>query len=138
MMKPALHADLITVDDLPLMLRQIVAIIGLQATLLLVGQYGGVRLYVPVKMTPEHVLANLIGFDLAAKLSAAFGGMDHFDIPQGMNAVRLVRNRQIAQKFIAGESLRMLAREYRLSERQIQNIVADMGVSQESRQHALF
>jgi hypothetical protein len=133
-----LRPNLIALEDLPLQLRLVSAVVGLQATLLLVRNYGGVRLYVPVRMTPDHVLSRLLGFDLALKLSAEFGGMDHFDIPRAAGAVRVVRNRQIAEKFIKGKSLRLLALEYQLTERAIQKILAGSDTSQEDRQAALF
>lgn len=137
-MKTELRPDQITLDDLPLQLRQIAGVVGLQAALLLVRNYGGVRLYVPVNMTPDHVLARLIGFEQAVKLSAEFGGMDHFDIPRAAGALRVVRNRQIAEKFVKGKSLRLLALEYVMTERAIQKILSECGASQEDRQAALF
>lgn len=137
-MKIELHADQVRLEDLPQQLRQIAAVVGLQATLILVHNYGGVRLYVPVNMTPDHIIARLIGFDLALKLAAEFGAMDHFDIPRAAGALRLVRNREIAEKFIKGKSLRQLALEYLMTERAIQKILAYCGTTQEDRQAALF
>ena len=137
-MMTELQPEQITLDDLPQQLRHIAGVVSLQAALLLVRNYGGVRLYVPVHMTPDHVLARLIGFEQAVKLSAEFGGMDHFDIPRAAGALRLVRNRQIAEKFIKGKSLRLLALEYEMTERAIQKILADCGATHEDRQAALF
>ena len=137
-MKTELQADQVRLEDLPQQLRQIAALVGLQATLILVHNYGGVRLYVPVNMTPDHIIARLIGFDLALKLAAEFGGMDHFDIPRAAGALRLVRNREIAEKFIKGKTLRQLALEYLMTERAIQKILAYCGTTQEDRQAALF
>jgi hypothetical protein len=133
-----LHADQVRLEDLPQQLRHIAAIIGLQATLLLVRNYGGVRLYVPVTIAPDHILAKLIGFELAVKLAAEFGGMDHFDIPRAAGALRVVRNRDIVEKFVKGKTLRQLALEYLMTERAIQKILAECGASQEDRQAALF
>lgn len=76
------------------------AAIGLPATLTIVSIYGGVRLYVP--MTPEHILAHLIGFETALKLSKEYGGPDHFDIPRAVVALRAARNNEIADKFVKG------------------------------------
>ncbi len=137
-MKTELQADQVRLEDLPQQLRQIAALVGLQATLILVHNYGGVRLYVPVNMTPDHIIARLIGFDLALKLAAEFGGMDHFDIPRAAGALRLVRNREIAEKFVKGKTLRQLALEYLMTERAIQKILAYCGTTQEDRQAALF
>ncbi len=137
-MKIELHADQVKLEDLPQQLRQIAAVVGLQATLLLVRNYGGVRLYVPVNMTPDHILSKLIGFELALKLAAAFGGMDHFDIPRAAGALRVVRNRDIAEKFIKGKTLRQLALEFCMTERGIVKVLSIAGATQEDRQSSLF
>ncbi|MFZ6748538.1 Mor transcription activator family protein [Undibacterium sp. Ren11W] len=133
-----LSADSISIDDLPQQLRQVADLIGLQATLVLVRHYGGVRLYVPMLMTPEHILSRLIGFETALKLASEFGGIDHFDIPRATGALRLVRNRQIADKYVKGKSLRNLALEYAMTERAIVKILAGVGTTQEDRQANLF
>ncbi|WP_070358696.1 hypothetical protein [Duganella sp. HH105] len=93
--------------DLPQQLRQVAAIVVLQATLLLIRNYGDVRLYVQVNMTLDHILSKLIGFEFALKLAAESGGMDHFDIPRAAGALRVVRSRDIAEKFVKGKSLRL-------------------------------
>jgi Mor family transcriptional regulator len=106
--------------------------------LILVRNYGGVRLYVPVNMTPDHILSGLICFELAIELAVEFGGMDHFDIPRATGAIRVVRNRQIANKFITGNSLRQLSREFAMTEHGIVKVLSSMGTSMEDRQSRLF
>lgn len=138
MIAAELTADLITLGDLPQQLQQVADIIGLQAALVLVKHYGGVRLYVPIQMTPEHILSRLIGFETALKLSKEFGGMDHFDIPRATGALRVVRNRQIADKYVKGKTLRQLALEYFMTERGIVKILAGVETSQADRQAKLF
>ncbi|NVM78882.1 Mor family transcriptional regulator [Duganella sp. SG902] len=137
-MTSVLHPDQIALTDLPHQVRHIAAIVGLSAALKLVQNYGGVRLYVPVTMRPDHILARMIGFDEACKLSAEFGGMDHFDIPRAAGAIRLVRNREIVYKFVKGKTLRQLALEYVLTERAIQKILSEAGASIDDRQVSLF
>lgn len=128
----------IELSDLPAKLQEINAIVGLEATLTIVKHYGGVRLYVPMTMTPDHILARLIGFDAAIKLAKEFGGMDHFDIPRAAEAVRAVRNRDISEKYMKGKSLRLLAIEYQMTERSILKILATCSVNNNERQTKLF
>lgn len=46
----------------------------------------------------------MIVFDEAFKLSAEFGGMDHFDIPHDIGVLRLALNREIVYKFLKGKN----------------------------------
>jgi hypothetical protein len=128
----------IELSDLPEKLQEINGIVGLEATLTIVKHYGGVRLYVPMTMTPDHILARLIGFDAAVKMAKEFGGMDHFDIPRAADALRAVRNREILDKYTKGKSLRLLAIEYQMTERSILKILAANTVKHEIRQTRLF
>lgn len=133
-----LTADQVELNDLPQQLQTIADVIGLPATLTLVKHYGGVRLYVPMNMTPEHILSRLIGFDVALKLAKEFGGMDHFDIPRAAAAIRTVRNRSITDKYRKGKSLRELALEFMMTERMIVKILSEAGTNDECRQAKLF
>lgn len=114
------------------------AAIGLPATLTIVSIYGGVRLYVPITMTPEHILAHLIGFETALKLSKEYGGLDHFDIPRAVVALRAARNNEIADKFVKGATLRQLALTYCMTERGVTKILSGQDVRQDDRQAGLF
>lgn len=73
----------VTVDLLPL-LQDFVRLVGLQATMALVGAVGGLRVYIPTpeRATPEHPFAVLIGFDSLLKLAAEYGGQPHFQLPK--------------------------------------------------------
>lgn len=133
-----LNTENVVIDDLPIVLRDMVGIIGLPATLTIVKHYGGVRLYVPRNMPPHHILARLIGFEAASKLATEFGGQDHFDIPRAVSAIRAVRNTELAEKFRKGKTLRELALEYAMTERGITKVLAAQGSSQDDRQSPLF
>lgn len=122
MISDALIAE-IDIEDLPGILRELVELMGLPATLKLVDHYGGVRLYVPVKYDSDHVLVRQIGAAAATILIEHYGGEEHFDIPKAERALRAVRDRRIRAEY-ACKSRRRLAREYDLTERQIGNIVA--------------
>lgn len=137
-MNPRLDPDNVSVDDLPRLLREMVALIGMQATLAIVQHYGGVRLYVPITMTPEHILARQIGADAAFKLSGEYGGLDHFYIPRAAVALRSARNTEIVDKFVKGVTLRQLALSYGMTERGVTKILATQDVARDDRQTGLF
>ena len=110
---------------LPGVLREMVGLIGLPATLRIVEAYGGVRLYVPSHMDAGHDLAQLVGFDAASKLSSEYGGMDHFDVPRAAQALRAVRSAQIRADRARGMTHRELARKYALTERWIRHLLGE-------------
>lgn len=128
-------ADLST-DLLPKVLQDFVRLIGLAATMLLVEHFGGTRLYIPVKPSPEHRLATLIGLDNLVKLSRVYGAQDHFDIPKAERALRHLRDQKIRAE-IGPKSARTLAIEHGLTERMVWNIVGRTAASN-SHQSKLF
>jgi hypothetical protein len=137
-MRVELTEDNVAVDSLPSVLRDMAGIIGLQATLKIVKHYGGVRLYVPRSMSPEHILSRIIGFEAAIKLAGEFGGMDHFDIPRAVAAIRATRNAEMSEKFRKGKTLRELAIEYAMTERGVMKALDASGTSHDDRQSPLF
>lgn len=114
-------ADLST-NLLPKLLQDFVRLIGLEATMLLVERFGGLRIYIPLHPTPEHHFAQLIGFDNLVKLSGEFGRETHFELPKAQQALLAVRNAKMRSEY-GPKSLRVLAAEYKLTERQVTRIV---------------
>ncbi|MCA0213117.1 MAG: hypothetical protein LCH79_08075 [Proteobacteria bacterium] len=114
-------ADLST-NLLPKLLQDFVRLIGLQATMLLVERFGGLRIYIPLHPTPEHHFAQLIGFDNLVKLAGEFGRETHFELPKAQQALLAVRNAKMRSEY-GPKSLRVLAAEYKLTERQVTRIV---------------
>ena len=120
---------------LPGILREIAALIGLPATLILVRSYGGIRLYVPKQFDPSHPIVKLVGHEAAMKLVETYGGDEHFDIPKGEIAVKAARDKQIRAERAGGATHARLAVKHDLTERQIRNIC---GPEVDDRQVALF
>lgn len=135
-------ADLIDSDLLPQLLQDFERLIGLPATLDLVRVYGGLRIYIPTpeRVRPEHQLAKVIGEDRLKALAEVYGGEDHFTLPKAERAILALRNARIAHAYGHHKTVRELAREHRLTERQIERIVAAAGVSAptDRRQSTLF
>ena len=120
---------------LPITLQEMEQLIGTKAVLLLVAKYGGVRLYVPQKISAEHELAKLIGIDAAEKLAREYGSSTH-EIPKALLASIDRRNTEIKNEYKM-LSQRQLARKYGLTERQIRNIVTG-GNGEDQNQMGLF
>ncbi len=115
----------LNVDLLPQVLQDLVALIELPATMKIVSEYGGTTLYVPVRhVTDNHKLIKVIGRKAAEILQGEYHG-EELSIPTARKAIRAVRNKEIrAKRQHTSES--MLAREYKMSERNIRNICKDM------------
>lgn len=84
-------------DLLPDELRQIAEEIGVDAALKLVGAWGGVCLYIPKVMAPDHALARLIGMAAAGKLSKLYQG-ERIEIPRAVGWRRALRDVLIYQQ----------------------------------------
>ena len=107
---------------LPESLTDMVEALGLSATLQIVKAHGGTRLFVPKRAHAQHHLANLLGMEQARMLSQHFGG-ESLTIPRMANAMRTRRNREIVRRYDGGESVRVLAHAYHLTDRQIYTIL---------------
>jgi len=122
-------------DLLPRILQDLAELIGLQLTMRLVEEYGGIRLYIPkCDMADDHALVKLIGREAAEKLQREYGGEPHMDIPLALASVRAVRNAEI-RAARPHKSASHLAREYRTTERNIRLICGEI---KDDKQVALF
>lgn len=98
-------------------LRELVEVSSLRATLLIVEEYGGTRLTVPKVLEADHPLARLVGLQEALQIARRFGG-DRPLIPKALPALRAVRDTQIKAN-PEGLSVPELARKHGLGERWI-------------------
>jgi Mor family transcriptional regulator len=135
-------AAVIDTELLPKLLRDFERLIGLAATLDLVREYGGLRIFIPspARVRPDHPFAQLIGVEHLMALAEVDGANEHFTLPKAEQALLAVRNARIAQAYATHKTARELAAEYRLTERQIERIVAAAGVTApvDRRQATLF
>ncbi|HUW27575.1 MAG TPA: Mor transcription activator family protein [Sulfuriferula sp.] len=102
--------------------QDICQLIGEAATAKLVAQYGGTRLYLPVTVKPEHPLCELLGEEIAQKLAGEFSGLS-VEIPRAVKLLIGQRNALIFADRALGVSQRKLALKYRMTERNIRNIL---------------
>ena len=127
-------------SHLPESIQEIVDVIGLNATLLLVQERGGISMHVPTKAKEENWIAKLIGFDEMKKLVCVFAG-ETIHIARCAAAIKQAQHEEIFIKHIQrGISQSKLAREYGYDERSIQRLISKMKKQAEfeQTQHALF
>ena len=108
--------------DFPESMTEMVESLGLSTVMQIVKEHGGTRLFIPKNMNAQHRLANLLGIEQARLLSSHFGG-ESLNIPRMAGAKRANRNQEIIRRYDAGDSVRVLAREFELTDRQIYNIL---------------
>jgi hypothetical protein len=109
--------------DLPESLTDMAERLGLTVTMQIVKAHGGTRLFVPKQVHAQHHLANLLGLEQARRLSKHFGG-ESLTIPRMASAMRSKRNREIVHRYDSGDSVRVLAHAYSLTDRQIYTILS--------------
>lgn len=132
----------IDVNLLPPRLQDFVRLIGLDATLAFSRHYGGLRIYIPTpeRVHAEHPFAKIIGVHNLLRLAQDYGAEPHFQLPKAEAALMAVRNARIAHAYAHHKTVRELATEHHLTERQVERIVAALGVRApaDRRQATLF
>jgi len=103
---------------LPASLLQIAEYCGETTMWAIWSAYGGGHLSVPMQVSPDHALSQLLGYVAACKFCQAFGG-ELLSIPKAEAAKRAVRNVRIRQERLEGQDNFSLCRKYGLTERQI-------------------
>lgn len=123
--------------DLPPQIRELIALIGAQATLELVAHCGGTSVIVPKHYRHDHWLVAVIGAPAAEQVIQRFGGAVLY-VAKLDEALRAARDREIVERYGKGEPVKRLARYYRLTERQVWNILTKTESSQDDRQIPLL
>lgn len=133
----ALPADLCA-DDLPDKAQELAALIGLPALLRLVERWGGLSLYVPERVRPDHPLAETLGLDAARRLAELYA-REELSVPACRQAIRLARDRQLrALHHTHGWPAQRIAWFTGLTERQVWRILAASDNAGPDRQSSLF
>ncbi|MBF0456248.1 MAG: helix-turn-helix domain-containing protein [Magnetococcales bacterium] len=115
----------ISIENLPMSLQDIGVEIGINATLKLSEEFGGIEICPPRdadRITEDHRISKAIGLPAAQKLVRLVGG-DRFYIPK-MDKIKLnVRHVEIVRRYDQGEAVRDIAQAFGLSERHIWRIL---------------
>lgn len=119
--------------SLPVVILQIIDVIGHAKTMALVQEFGGQEIRIPAsdKSDTWHALAEVIGERAMERLAKAFSREDKIYIAFCQKALRDERNRKIVARYdkllsegYSGRSaVSILVREFRLNYRQIEKIV---------------
>lgn len=108
-----------TLDDLA-------AVIGFSATLRVSAWLGDSRpVHVPVMAHEDQLLVRLIGLSAASALSRAWGGQQ-IAIPRISQYDKDVLNHRVARLYRAGFSSAEIARDFHISTRRVQQILAEL------------
>lgn len=113
-------------EDLPATARELVDVIGIDATIDLVKMFGGDDLKIPevVNGTSRmwEILVETVGPVAAEKLVHRYAGTPLY-IPTCRIALITVRDRAIIQRFDAGEDFDKLRREHKITRRHLYRIL---------------
>jgi hypothetical protein len=133
---PISQAHDIDVDLLEPLLRQLVDLIGLPATMAIVDACGGTLLNIPRQADQNETLVRLVGPEKAAILGRELGP-DRLLIPKAGPALQAARNRRILAE-LKTRSVRQVARDFGLGERQVWYIKSQSGQIDDSTSLSLF
>ena len=103
-------------------LTELTDAIGFPATIEVVRRWGGRYLYVPVLARPGDALALTLGFDVARRLSEAYGGQ-RIQLPAERNALLDLRNAAIAADRSSGMSQEQIGLRYGLTRQSVSYIL---------------
>jgi hypothetical protein len=106
---------------LPKRTAELASVIGLEATLIIVKQFGGTHLNIPKKAKPQHPLVSCIGFAAFKKLCHYYGGTP-LEIDLCADLIRQHKQQLIIEGINAGMTHAQLARQFGTTERQIRRI----------------
>ena len=109
----------------PVSLNPVAAVIGTSATVSVMRVYAGARLYIPLpeNLRDDHPICRLLGGPLAIQLAEILGG-SLIDVPKGTTQILKQREDEIIRRWRRGDSARIIARSYGLTERAIFRVIA--------------
>ena len=100
-------------------MQELLSAIGQEATVKLVSNFGGLRLYVPQSPRPADAIARCVGFSNALKLARVWGG-DRMDVPRPA-----LRRARILDLRASGMSVEAIAREMQCTTRRVYQVLAE-------------
>jgi len=126
----------------PRTLLDMVAIIGVEASLQLVAHFGGSTLEIPADPfgRGKNAFANLecaLGHDAAVKLCKAYA-YERVYVPRRAAELRAQRNQKIVREFNAGVSVPELTKRHHLSDRWVWRILKSTSLEAQQSQLPLF
>ena len=127
---PDYLVELVDVVKLPTQLRWLCRTIGLRAALDLAVAYGGTRIDVPTRATPQHPLCDVISYHALASLVEAVAMRPEGELRLEMTGIdsvmRQLRRRQVAYMTERGASEREVAIATGYAQRWVRRIRAEL------------
>lgn len=121
--------DLVNVDKLPPTLRTLCRVLGHKAAFDLCKQRGGVPLWIPKSVTPDHHLVALLGPRGLAALVEALGG-EVIEVPKYDRVAMQMRHQTVHGLLAQGLGPTRTALASGYTKRQVQNIQNDLLAAQ--------
>lgn len=115
----AQHQELISA--LPETLAEMARVTTPAVAMKIAERFGGTRIYLPRQPEAESDLARLIGLPAARALGKHYGG-ELVEVPRASAVCRALRNNKIRQRRRSGTSVKELARDGAMTERQVRRI----------------
>lgn len=111
----------VPLDTLPNSIKELVEIVGITAAMTIVEQRGGIRLYVPIKVSKDHWLTSIgqENFNALVKLYAG----EEIEIPRCVEALTAVKHQMIKADADSGLTTTDIARKYNYTERGIRKAI---------------
>lgn len=114
------------VESLPSTARELVEVMGLDATIDLVKTFGGDDLKIPEVVNGTSrmwdILVETVGPEAASKLVQRYAGTPIY-VPMCRIALLAHRDREIVRRFDAGELFDVLRREYKITRRHLYRVL---------------
>jgi len=120
MAAPNQHQKLLSA--LPATLAEMARVTSLTAALAVAARFGGTRLYLPRQPDERSDLVQLIGIRHARALCSNYSG-EFIEVPRAAAVLRLVRNSKMCRAREHGTTVRKLARDFQLTQRQARRIL---------------
>jgi len=125
----------INVHLLPKLLRQLIRVMGQDAALQLVDQFGGTQLVVPKRFTPDHMLVDVVGLEAFGALVSQYG-TEVLELPKNDAVVMQLRHHRVRELREQGLTHSEIAIKTRYTRRWV---IAILGSEEEElRQLGLF
>ena len=129
-----LRPDQFNVHLLPSSLRGLVRVLGEAAAFRLVEHLGGTPLSIPKSVTPDHMLAELLGPEAFVQLVHVRGG-ESFLVPKNDSVLRQLRHQRVHALLVEGRTVREVALQTNYTVRQVinikQSLAADLALVQQ-------
>ena len=111
-----IERDQVELSSLPPQMRRLIAVLGFDATIKLLRERGGRRIWVPKTAAGDRVLAQVVGHRALEALVEHYAG-EMLELPSDEKLLIQMRNRMLVARRAEGASYAELAQEFGVSRR---------------------